>query len=130
MSVGVGDARLAAPPGLAKRYRDPAFALAFARLVTHYVHHDEFLEDGILLRNIGVLAGIPAVLINGRYDLQAPLGTAWELARRWPAAELVVVENAGHSASAPGITAELVRATDRFAAAPSIPVAHDQHRTL
>lgn len=106
-------------PGLAKRYADPAFALAFARLVTHYVHHDDFLEDGILVRNIGVLTGIPAVLINGRYDLQAPLGTAWELARLWPDAELVVVENAGHSASATGITAELVRATDRFAAAPA-----------
>ena len=84
--------------------------------MTHYVHHDVFLEDGILLRNLGELAGIPAVLINGRYDLQAPLGTAWELDRRWAAAELVVVEDAGHSASAPGITAELVRATDRFCA--------------
>jgi proline iminopeptidase len=99
-------------PGLAERFTDPAFAMAFARLVTHYVHNDDFLEDGILLRNIGALAGIPAILINGRYDLQAPLETAWLLERGWPEAELVVVEEAGHGAGAPGT---LVRATDRFA---------------
>src|SRR5207342_2307439 len=98
-------------PGLAERFTDPAYAMAFARLVTHYVHNDDFLEDGILLRNIGALAGIPAILINGRYDLQAPLETAWLLERRWPEAELVVVDDAGHGAGAPGT---LVRATDRF----------------
>ena len=103
-------------PGLASRYTDPAFALAFARLVTHYVDHDVFLEDGILLRNIAALDGIPGIMINGRFDLQAPLGTAWELARLWPGSELVVVEDAGHAADAEGITTELVRATDRFCA--------------
>ena len=71
------------PPveGLAERFPDPVFALGFARLVTHYIAHDEFLEDGVLLRNIDRLAGIPAVLVNGRYDLQAPIGNAWELHR-------------------------------------------------
>ena len=104
------------PPkaGLASRYKDPAFALAFARLVTHYVDHDVFLEDGILMRNIAALDGIPGIMINGRFDLQAPLGTAWELARLWPDSELVVVADAGHAADAEGITNELVRATDRF----------------
>ncbi len=35
------------PPvsGLAARFIDPNFALAFARLVTHYVRHNLFLED-------------------------------------------------------------------------------------
>jgi proline iminopeptidase len=74
------------PPGegLAKRFTDPAFALGFARLVTHYVGHDLFLEDGVLLRNAHVLADIPGVLVNGRFDLQAPIGNAWELKRAWP----------------------------------------------
>jgi proline iminopeptidase len=102
-------------PGLARRFADPDFAMAFARIVTHYVHHGGFLEDEIILREIGSIGSIPGILINGRFDLQAPLETAWTLERLWPAAELVVVENAGHSASAAGITAELVRATDRFA---------------
>ena len=104
------------PPrtGLAPRFEDPRFALGFARLVTHYVHNDEFLEDDVLMDNIGVLAETPAALINGRYDVQSPLGTAWELAQRWPAAELIVVEDEGHAAGTPGMTAEIVRATDRF----------------
>lgn len=106
------------PPatGLAKRYEDPDFALAFARLVTHYVRHDLFLEDGILLRDAHVLADIPGILVNGRFDLQAPIGNAWELARAWPRAELVIVDDAGHAADERWLTQELVRATDRFAA--------------
>jgi proline iminopeptidase len=54
--------------------------------------------------------------VNGRFDLQAPLGGAWALHRVWPAADLVVVDEAGHAYDHPGITEALVRATDRFAA--------------
>ena len=96
------------------RFRDPNFALAFARLVTHYISHDVFLEDGVLIDGAGALAEIPGILINGRFDLQAPLGHAWELSKVWPRAELVVVDDAGHGAH-PGLTEALVRATDRFA---------------
>jgi proline iminopeptidase len=105
------------PPAteLAPRFRDPAFALAFARIVTHYIRHNAWLEDGILLRNAGVLADIPGVLINGRFDFQAPIGNAWALRRAWPRAELVIVDDAGHAADSAGITRELIRATDKFA---------------
>jgi proline iminopeptidase len=103
------------PPktGLASRYRDADFALAFARLVTHYVRNDLFLEDGVLLRNAGLLADIPGILINGRFDLQAPLGNAWALHEVWPRSELVVVDDAGHAADA--IEGELRAASERFA---------------
>jgi proline iminopeptidase len=99
---------------LASRYRDPDFALAFARLVTHYVRNDFFLEDGVLLRNAGLLADIPGILINGRFDLQAPLGNAWALHDAWPRSELVVVDEAGH-AIGEAVERELIRASDRFA---------------
>lgn len=104
------------PPteGLDERYGDAAFALAFARLVTHYVRHDAWLADDVLLRDIGTLAEVPAVLVQGRFDLQAPLGSAWEIHRRWPASDLVVVPDAGHDAGAPGIESEIVGATDGF----------------
>ncbi len=106
------------PPreGLAERFRDPRYALGFARIVTHCVRHNGFLEDGVLLREAGRLAGTPGLLINGRFDLQAPLGNAWALRAVWPSAELVVVEDAGHAAGAAGITGEIVRATDRYRA--------------
>ena len=104
-------------PGLAERFRDRDYALAFSRIVTHYVRSNAWLEDGILLREAGALAEIPGILVNGRFDFQAPIGNAWELKRVWPGAELVVVEDVGHGASA-GVTRELVLATDRFKAAP------------
>jgi proline iminopeptidase len=109
------------PPtrGLERRFGDPAFALAFARLVTHYVRHDGWFGDDRLLRDIGRIADIPAVLVNGRFDFQSPIGSAWELHRRWPRSELVIVDDAGHGADTGGITPALVRATDRFAARPS-----------
>ncbi len=102
-------------PGMSSRFENAEFRMAFARLVTHYVANDAFLEDGAVLRDAVLLAGIPGVLVNGRFDLQAPIGTAWELARRWPAAELVVVDDAGHAVSSP-VADQLLRATDRFAA--------------
>lgn len=107
------------PPttGLAERFTDPNYALAFARIVTHYVRHNAWLEDGSLLRDAGLLADIPGILVNGRFDFQAPIANAWELKRVWPRAELVIVDDAGHSAN-PGLTQELIRATDQFAALP------------
>ena len=102
-------------PGLAERFRDPTFALGFSRLVTHYVHHDLWIEDGSLLRDAGRLAGIPGALIHGRYDLQAPLGSAWDLHRAWPEATLDVVDGAGHSPGASATSDRLIAATDRFA---------------
>jgi proline iminopeptidase len=95
------------------RYEDPRFRTAFARIVTHYFHHHAWLEDGILLRDAGRLAGIPGVLVHGRLDLGGPPVTAWELAQAWPDAELVLVAG-GHTGSREMIT-RLVAATDGFA---------------
>jgi proline iminopeptidase len=105
------------PPStrLAERFTNPTFALAFARIVTHCMHHNLWLEDGSLLRDADVLAGIPSILANGRFDFQSPLANAWELNRVWQSAELMIVDNAGHAADNPGLTQELIRATDRFA---------------
>jgi proline iminopeptidase len=103
------------PPstGLAERFTNPKYALAFARIVTHYMYHNLFLEDGMLLREAFKLAGIPGILVNGRFDFQAPIGDAWELKRVWPRAELVIVDNAGHAGSS-DLTQEFIKATDRF----------------
>lgn len=97
------------------RRLNPDFQMAWARIVTHYFHHRAWLEDGQLLRDAHKLAGIPATLIQGRLDLAGPLVTAWELAQAWPDAELVVVDNAGHSAADKGMTEAILAATDSFA---------------
>lgn len=74
--------------------------LAFVRICAHYFANDAFLEDGVLVREAGRLAGIPGVLVHGRSDLGGPVVTAWELARAWPGAELVVIDDSGHTGSA------------------------------
>jgi proline iminopeptidase len=103
------------PPSdaLAERFTDPAYALAFARIVTHYVRHNAWLEDESLLRGAAALADIPAILVHGRFDFAAPLDNAWALHRAWPQSDLVVVDDAGHSGSA-RLDRELRWATDHF----------------
>jgi proline iminopeptidase len=103
------------PPatGLAPRFADPDYALAFARIVTHYVRHDAWLGDVDLLAGARVLGDTPGVLVHGRFDLAAPLANAWALARAWPRAELVVVQDAGHAVDAP-LEEALRGATDRL----------------
>lgn len=96
------------------RYERPEFRMAFARIVTHYWSHGSWLEEGIVLREAGALAGIPGVIVQGRLDLGNLLGTPWELAHAWPGSELVIVDDAGHSSGDPGMTEMLVAATDRF----------------
>lgn len=77
------------------RYADPDFAMTFARTVTEYFHHAAWLGDTELVDGAHRLAGIPAVLVHGRFDISGPPDVAWELARRWPAAELHLVHT-GH----------------------------------
>lgn len=74
---------------------EPKTQAIFATLVTHYWSHDGFLPPDALASVAG-LAGIPAVLIHGRYDVSGPLGFAFELHRAWPGSELIVVEDEGH----------------------------------
>ncbi|MEO3977663.1 prolyl aminopeptidase [Streptomyces sp. CAU 1734] len=110
------DAAVSAEPGGgAKPYssRPPAARLALARICSHYFSHGAWLEEGELIRDAGRLAGIPGVLIHGRLDLSAPLGTAWELGRAWPGAELRIVENAGHTGG-PATRALELGALERF----------------
>ena len=91
------------------------FALAFARIECHYFVNGGFFEhDDQLLRNVERIRNIPAVIVQGRYDVVCPLRSAWDLHRAWPEANLHIVQDAGHSAFEPGILHELVEATDRF----------------
>ena len=93
----------------------PHEALAFVRICTHYFSHGAWLEEGELLRNADRLKGIPGVLMHGRLDMGSPVGTAWELAQAWPGAELVVIDDSGHTGSE-AMREEILRTVDRLAA--------------
>jgi len=101
---------------LKQRFGIDAFAEAFARIECHYFINKGFIdpEDKLLL-NIDRIRKIPAVIVQGRYDVVCPMMSAWELHRAWPEAEFIVVADAGHSMSEPGIRTCLIEATDKFA---------------
>jgi proline iminopeptidase len=89
--------------------------LAVARIENHYFSHACFLEEGQLLRDVRRLAGIPAVIVHGRYDMPCPAKYAWALHRAWPEAEFHLVEAAGHAFRENGILERLLQALQRFA---------------
>jgi proline iminopeptidase len=96
-------------------FGDPEFAIAFARIECHYFMHNAFFDtDNYLIENIDKIRHIPAVIVQGRYDVVCPIMSAWELHRAWPEAELHITPDAGHSATEPGNISALVEATDRF----------------
>jgi proline iminopeptidase len=90
-------------------------ALSLARIECHYFMQRAFLEPNQLLRDAHRMANIPGIIVHGRYDMICPLKNAWELHQAWPSSELIIVPDAGHAASEPGIRSALVAATDRFA---------------
>ena len=93
---------------------DGPSTLALARIEAHYMVHDGFMEPNQLLANLYRLHHLPAIIVQGRYDMVCPPVSAEELARSWPGAELRMVADAGHSAMEPGLRAGLVDAVERM----------------
>jgi proline iminopeptidase len=91
-----------------------ANVLAMPRLEAHYMHHRCFLRENELLDAVPRFRHVPAVIVHGRYDMLCPVEGALALAAAWPEATLVVVPDAGHAATEPGIRRQLVAATNRF----------------
>lgn len=100
---------------LMDHWEDPQEALALARIECHYFMNNSFFPtENYLLENIGKISHIPAVIVQGRYDVVCPATSAWELHQSYPGSELHIIPDAGHSISEKGITAALVDAMDRF----------------
>jgi proline iminopeptidase len=101
-----------------QRAKDAEFAAAFARIECHYFINGGWLErETQLLDDVPKIRKIPAVIVQGRFDVVCPARSAWALHKAWPEADLRIVPDAGHSPFAPGTARELVTATDRFAKA-------------
>jgi proline iminopeptidase len=97
-----------------EEYRQSPFALTFARIALHYFSHGAWLEDGQLIRDARILAGIPGRIVQGRYDVVCPPSTAYDLHRAWRGSQLILVNGAGHAVADPGILHQLREATDEF----------------
>lgn len=97
------------------QFGDEHYAIAFARIENHYFVHAGWLEEGQLIRDAGRLKDIPGIIVQGRYDVATPASTAWDLHKAWPEARFIMVPDAGHAFSEPGILHHLIEATDAFA---------------
>jgi proline iminopeptidase len=107
--------KLIPSPNSIKRFGEDEFAEAFARIECHYFVNKGFLEtENQLLVNCDRIQDIPGIIIQGRYDVVCPMITSWELHQAWPKAEYIIVPDAGHSVSEPGIIDALITATDEF----------------
>jgi proline iminopeptidase len=102
-------------PRMLQEMTEDEFALAFARIESHYFIHGGFFErDGQLLENVDRIAHLPVRIVQGRYDVVCPLESAWALHRAWSGSNLFVAGGAGHSAFELEITHHLIAATDAF----------------
>lgn len=99
-------------PDDATQHPNARFALSLARIETHFFVHDAWLREGQLLDEIHKITHLPCHIVQGRYDMVCPPITAWQLAERWPKAQLQMVTHAGHSALEPPILKALVAATE------------------
>lgn len=102
------------PDALAK-FTKPHNALALSRIELHYFMNKGFIDENHILNNMHLIKDIPGLIIHGRYDMVCPLNNALALHQQWPAAELHIVRDSGHSASEPGNIDALVRATQDVA---------------
>ncbi|UIE38024.1 prolyl aminopeptidase [Leptodesmis sichuanensis] len=102
-------------PALISTFAADEFAAAFARIECHYFMNKGFFEtENQLIEQVDRIRHIPAVIVQGRYDVVCPMVSAWELHQAWPEAEFIVIPDAGHSMMEPGIRSALIEASDRF----------------
>lgn len=108
--------KLLPDPDLMAKFGEAQFADAFARIECHYfVNKGFFQNENQLFENLDRIRHIPTVVVQGRYDVVCPMITAWELHKAWAEAALMVIPDAGHSMTEPGIRSALIEASDRFA---------------
>lgn len=89
-------------------------AIGLARIEAHYMRNALFLKPGELLASVPRIRHIPAVIVQGRYDMVCPPRAAFELAAAWPEAEFIVIPDAGHSAFEKSTRSALIAATERM----------------
>jgi proline iminopeptidase len=101
--------------GVVDHFVNPHTAMSLARIECHYFMNNSFLEPNQILNETQRLHDIPGVIVHGRYDVVCPVEQAWILHEAWPTSRLQIIQDAGHSATEPGIVDALVTATIQFA---------------
>ena len=102
-------------PEFAAHFAEDKAAWAIARLEAHYLRNVGPKPDTLLLDQVGRIRHIPAFAVHGRYDVVCPVKSLLDLAASWPELDWEIAPDSGHSSHEPGITRELVEATNRIA---------------
>ena len=76
----------------------------------HYFVNDCFMRPNQIIEEAEKLAGIPGIIVQGRYDLLCPPATSQALAARWPDSEIRIVEGSGHTLYDPGVRNAVMKA--------------------
>ena len=97
-----------------ENFESDAVSLGIGRLEAHYMMNGAFMEEDQLVSNIDKIRHLPAVIVQGRYDVICPPVSAYRLHQAWPEAKFHLVGDAGHAAMEPGIAHCLVQATKQF----------------
>lgn len=95
-------------------FESDAMCIGLGRLEAHYMINGAFMREDQLIEDIGRIRHLPAVIVQGRYDVVCPPVTAHRLHQAWPEASLQMIADAGHSGGEHGIAAALVEATNQF----------------
>jgi proline iminopeptidase len=76
----------------------------------HYFVNDCFMQPNQLIEEAHRIAGIPGIIVQGRFDLLCPPSTSQALAARWNDADISFVEAAGHTLYDPGVRNAVMKA--------------------
>ena len=101
-------------PAAIDDFSSDAVSLGVGRLEAHYFLHDGFIVPNQLLLGVPCIAHLPAVIIQGRYDVVCPPVSAYRLHQAWPQAQFHMIDDAGHAAFEVGTAGALVLATEQF----------------
>ncbi|OXA44511.1 proline iminopeptidase [Folsomia candida] len=86
---------------------DEKWSLALARIESHYLVNGGFMRPNQILEDA-------VSIVQGRYDVNCPPTTAWDLFKKIPTADFFIVDDCGHSAREVGITEKLVAVCDKY----------------
>jgi proline iminopeptidase len=97
-----------------KGISNDAVTFGTAKLDAYFFRNRMFLQEDQLIKNIGSIAHVPCVIVQGGHDMVAPPAAAYRLHQAWSGSVLQMVADAGHSPSEPGIRSRLIQASEQF----------------
>lgn len=95
--------------------KNDKIVLGVMRIFFYYARHQFFLEPDQILSRMHRMEHLPAIIVQGRYDVVCFPEIAYHLYQKWRNSHLWIIPDGGHSDDEPSMLAALVEATNLFA---------------